>query len=791
MKKVSRPKHSKKKSYFTALLLSMLAVCCVITISLTLFLSASYLSASINMTLDYNRNLVSQTNYSITQMHENAARLIQMLYNDKDIIGFLNMDEQDPLKAVRAAKVLSTQLLTLPNVDSFYLYNAELNLFYSSKTGVQINDESFENPYIAGLITDESFAASNSVSPVPFSLEDGSSSADMLSYIVFDPTPSKSGLRNAIVINVHPSVMTASIRSINQYQDNSDMNFLILDNEGMVLSSSLTSAKEAPEELYSAVYQHISSRSDSNFLSAGGTVYLKSCTTENEYGWYLVSLTPASIILEDIFVSVLISIGILLVTVLAGAVLCLYFARKLNAPITFIANLVTSGTDIAFPSSLYDTEEFHAIADSFQAVQEQNRQFDRLRRDTAFSIKQNCLHSLVSEGTSSPTEQLVRTLKALDLSFILDNTLFMAVLKIDDYQHFLQTNDSKESWVLRFSIINIAEEILSGTFRCTVSGQDNDKFVAFIEYNREMSYKLFQETLEKVLHEIQDKILEYVHLSLSISYSTPVSGIEHIPGCYQILCDALLLKIKYGHGCIISPQMVDDTENESWQFPIQQTRQLTAQISAGNGEAARQLYLQLSARLFQYDYTEIISGMIHLAYNIYTDVLQHTPALKDPFTQSLRQSLSAVQNAEIAADIDAIMTQYIMELCGQVNHYQAGSSRQGADFIPNRIFQIVENSYADPSLCLSSIAEELGLTPNYVGKIFKNAVSKSVAQYISDYRMDKLAQYMKETSLPTSVILEKVGMEKNNYFYTQFKKHFGMSLGEYRLKILENRTDGG
>ena len=46
--------------------------------------------------------------------------------------------------------------------------------------------------------------------------------------------------------------------------------------------------------------------------------------------------------------------------------------------------------------------------------------------------------------------------------------------------------------------------------------------------------------------------------------------------------------------------------------------------------------------------------------------------------------------------------------------------------------------------------------------------------------MDTLSYYLEHTSRSLSRILEKVGIEKNNYFYTQFKKHFGMSLGDYR-----------
>lgn len=49
--------------------------------------------------------------------------------------------------------------------------------------------------------------------------------------------------------------------------------------------------------------------------------------------------------------------------------------------------------------------------------------------------------------------------------------------------------------------------------------------------------------------------------------------------------------------------------------------------------------------------------------------------------------------------------------------------------------------------------------------------------------MEKLAYYLQNTDLPLTEILDRIGMEKNNYFYTRFKKYFGMSLMEYRQQF--------
>ena len=70
--------------------------------------------------------------------------------------------------------------------------------------------------------------------------------------------------------------------------------------------------------------------------------------------------------------------------------------------------------------------------------------------------------------------------------------------------------------------------------------------------------------------------------------------------------------------------------------------------------------------------------------------------------------------------------------------------------------------------------------------MFEQSIGMSVSQYILELRMGQVARLLQTTSLPIQQILEKVGLEKNNYFYTRFKNHFGMSLSEYKQKLLES-----
>ena len=108
-------------------------------------------------------------------------------------------------------------------------------------------------------------------------------------------------------------------------------------------------------------------------------------------------------------------------------------------------------------------------------MKKQNRQFEQIKRETAYSIRQDCLNNLLTGNNTDSMERISHKLQGLNLSRLLTDTLCMAVLKIDSYDRFLAENNPKELWVLRFAIVNITEEIASGYFPCQVFSRDNDK----------------------------------------------------------------------------------------------------------------------------------------------------------------------------------------------------------------------------------------------------------------------------------------------------------------------------
>lgn len=777
----------KTKKYRTSFLrkafFSFLIMMIIITVLLTAFLTLTYLRTANTLISHYNEKLIAQSNYSITYLDETAKKLGNALYSDKDIINFLNMKESDERIELSASKVIDKHFLTLKDIDSVYLYNAGLDLFYSSRSGERRSTSTFSDQAIAKLLTDKDFVAEYRGRPIVASVDEATQSAKVCSYILFEPGATAAGLKNAIVVNIRTKALTDSIQAINGNDPIQETSFFVVNTNGSILSMALSPKFVHNMSEVRSLAQKAQELDGSNnrVQKIDGTRYLVSSSKSNANNWYIIGVTPFNKIFKDVITASIVATGIVVAVFILSAGICLYLARRLNSPIQAMTKIINGEAPERSDALVSETEEFQVILSVFESMKEQNAQLDKIMKETGYAAKQEFLNALLSESTTYSIQTVRGKLHDLHLDYLATNQLCMCLFKIDNYNQFINNNSQKERWGLRYAIVNIAGAIAENYGKCEVFSCDSDKFVMLIDCDTVSQYKVLQDNVESVLRDIQRNTEKYIHISLSMAYSTLFQGLEHLPTMYNSMKDSILLKMRYGHGCIISPYMLDEINADEFHVSVKKEDQLIEKVLEGHDEEASAIYQSISKLLYQYTYDEILFCVVHLIYRIYFGVLSKVPTIKNNQEFTLQVFLQDIQHAEVSADIDRLMNEFLQKISKKVTEIKNTSNSN--DLLVQRIIDIVEKEYSNTELCLSSIADKIRLSPNYVGQLFKMSHGQSIAQYIFDFRIQKLDQYMRTSKLPLSTILEKVGLEKNNYFYTRFKRHFGMSLSEYKLQL--------
>ena len=136
-------------------------------------------------------------------------------------------------------------------------------------------------------------------------------------------------------------------------------------------------------------------------------------------------------------------------------------------------------------------------------------------------------------------------------------------------------------------------------------------------------------------------------------------------------------------------------------------------------------------------------------------------------------AVNSIHNAVTMSDIEACLTDYFS--CERFsNHIDDQYSK-----LVRKAISYVKDHYSE-QISLSSVAEFLSITPQYLSKLFVQETSENFIDYLSNYRLEQAQIMLSETNLQINEIGKKSGYADAKYFCTLFKKKVGITPNQYR-----------
>ena len=96
-----------------------------------------------------------------------------------------------------------------------------------------------------------------------------------------------------------------------------------------------------------------------------------------------------------------------------------------------------------------------------------------------------------------------------------------------------------------------------------------------------------------------------------------------------------------------------------------------------------------------------------------------------------------------------------------------------------RVFTIIDKPF-DRAITLESTAAKVGLSPQYLSRIFKDRYKTKFIDYLTHRRISYAKELLKDRRLTMREIAEKVGYGDANYFTRVFRKQTGVSPRQFR-----------
>ena len=119
------------------------------------------------------------------------------------------------------------------------------------------------------------------------------------------------------------------------------------------------------------------------------------------------------------------------------------------------------------------------------------------------------------------------------------------------------------------------------------------------------------------------------------------------------------------------------------------------------------------------------------------------------------------------------------ELLGQVIQLCSGCYLKSQNKYILAAKKLVQEQYSDPTLSLASVAEALGIHPNYLSKLFKTSINLNFIDYLRSYRGQRSRELL-ERGLSVNAVAEQTGFSSPQSFIRVFKASVGCTPGQYR-----------
>lgn len=104
-----------------------------------------------------------------------------------------------------------------------------------------------------------------------------------------------------------------------------------------------------------------------------------------------------------------------------------------------------------------------------------------------------------------------------------------------------------------------------------------------------------------------------------------------------------------------------------------------------------------------------------------------------------------------------------------------------------RVHRYIANNLTR-DISLIAIANEVGLNPSYLSRLYKQMTGIGISDYINDYRNLQAKEWLLNTSKKVNEIASALGYNSALAFIRFFKKQNQMTPMEYRMKLQANEV---
>lgn len=772
LKKIQNSFKSKNIFIRTFMLLSVSTIIPLITINV-IFLNQSKATIK-NLATNSSMNLVDKASKAVDLVVKGVNQTIKQLGQSEDIINYIidpGIGNYNRNNAI--INELNSIVSTNDNIHSIYIFSKKENTIINSSGGVYNIDEFYDKEWIKGY--ESNFLGIKQLGTR--TIEDSMGNKfNCVTYICNLPYLSLSKI-GAVVININEDKIYEIIKSID-FAEEQGGNIYILDKAGNVISHKdkyILYKNINNPQLMKLI---ISENQSYTIQNINGEEIIFSFDTSEYNGWKYIHTIPTYYLFKD---SNKISTIIFIITFLFTlSLLSFYYiiSKGVYNPIKKLLNAIpASARNNASNNKNEVLDEYEILRYVYDDVMHKNKSLEEILESTKPALKEKLITNLL-RGTFNKYDEVYERISYLGIEFG-NESFIVIVMQIDNYEQFSSRFTEKERNLFKIELISLIESVLCEEFSCICTEIELDKFACIV--NSKEKTMLNNEKLSHEMEKIKFLIKEKYPFTMTFALGRIYGNIKNIKSSFKEAQKSLKYKLYKGNDEIIDYNDIEETSEELYFYKNEKEKALINNIKIGQKDEVFKLLNQLFDEIMENPKTTRMYAhqfFMRIIDSIISIIIEMNIQLDNVFGEN-HNLYKELNEKETISDINNWMHHICSLVVDNVNKINITKS----EFNTKKVIEYITANY-DKDISLSDVSKNSNLSSGYLSKIFKDYIGKNFTQYLSELRIEKAKELLKETKLTVKEIGFRVGFNNIQTFMRTFKKYEGITPGQFRLKIL-------
>ncbi len=404
--------------------------------------------------------------------------------------------------------------------------------------------------------------------------------------------------------------------------------------------------------------------------------------------------------------------------------------------------------------------------DMAKAPAKEHNQVDNSSMNNLIVLKRDFLSKLIS-GCYRTKEEITMRANALELKLSLNN------LSVVLFQVQSNKANAIDAYLLEYSILNIVDEILQDAhcgISCHLAGE---KYVFLISYGTVYSKKSQHDLYNGICSRIASCLQKYLNVIASFYPGQVIESIVDTPKSY------LSAEANYDRRYYAEQQSSTSKVARPFDilavFDAAREKALFAAVRGNDCNAALAVVSDVFAGLRAERPTaaEVNNVFIDLLSTLNRAWKGRNVDISILYQgDDIRKKLHDFGSASAAEKWFLSLTKQSFEVNG------TSISSPNSNYVEQAV-SYIHRHYAE-DISQSLVAEEIGISPAYLSKLFKEDLDIGFMDFLCNYRIEKAKKLLLKSSLNNKEIARMCGFNDDAYFSRVFKKCTGATPKEYR-----------